>query len=159
MTPMFTPDSAPPFPVWAACAVLMCALAAAWLPPGRRDGARRARLLLAGGGAVTGRRGFEPPRWWRQFSAAVRARVTERFGRAWWCLPAALSLALLGRSWIPLAAGLWPCPSYAASCGAGRRCVRHAGGKPPQWSCARLSRASCGPADSQTEHYSPSTVR
>ncbi|WP_225841191.1 type II secretion system F family protein [Streptomyces albus] len=110
MTPMFTPDSAPPFPVWAACAVLMCALAAAWLPPGRRDGARRARLLLAGGGAVTGRRGFEPPRWWRQFSAAVRARVTERFGRAWWCLPAALSLALLGRSWIPLAAGFVAVP-------------------------------------------------
>ncbi|WSS42929.1 type II secretion system F family protein [Streptomyces sp. NBC_01187] len=100
-----------PTPVSSAYAAMACAGAAAWLMTGRDDGANRARLLLAGGGETAGpRRAFEPPGWLRDLAGGVRARLGGRLGHAWWCLPAAVLLAVLGRSWIPLIAGLVAVP-------------------------------------------------
>ncbi|WP_327325172.1 type II secretion system F family protein [Streptomyces sp. NBC_01210] len=79
-------------PVYAAA---VCAGAAAWLTVGREQGLRRARLLLAGGGPVE-----LPPRWSWQ-----RLRPVVRLWREWLCLPAALVLAVLGKSVLPLVAG------------------------------------------------------
>ncbi|MEU9009597.1 type II secretion system F family protein [Streptomyces sp. NPDC048479] len=79
-------------PVYAAT---VCAGAAAWLTVGREQGPRRARLLLAGGGPVE-----LPPRWsWQRLLPVVRLR------REWLCLPAALVIAVLGKSVLPLVAG------------------------------------------------------
>ncbi|MFF3458632.1 type II secretion system F family protein [Streptomyces sp. NPDC002730] len=76
-------------------AAAVCAGAAAWLTVGREQGLRRARLLLAGGGPVE-----LPPRWsWQRLLTVVRLR------REWLCLPAALVLAVLGKSVLPLVAG------------------------------------------------------
>lgn len=77
------------------CAAAVCAGAAAWLIAGRDQGMRRARLLLAGGGAVA-----EPPWWaWERVLPVVRLR------REWLCLPVALVVAVLGKSVLPLVAG------------------------------------------------------
>lgn len=79
-------------PVYAAA---VCAGAAAWLTVGRERGLRRARLLLAGAAPVK-----SPPRWsWQRLLPVVRLR------QEWLCLPAALVLAVLGKSVLPLAAG------------------------------------------------------
>jgi tight adherence protein B len=76
-------------------AAAVCAGALAWLAADSDRGLRRARLLLAGGGAVE-----VPPWWsWERVSAVVRLR------REWLCLPAALVLAVLGDSVLPLIAG------------------------------------------------------
>ncbi|MBO8194748.1 type II secretion system F family protein, partial [Streptomyces oryzae] len=105
-----------PSVAYAAYAAAVCAGAAAWLMTGRQDGTRRARLLLAAGGEAAVRRPpFEPPGWWHGAAAAVRGRLRggrlgERAGREWWCLPGGLLVALLGRSWIPLVAGLAAIP-------------------------------------------------
>ncbi|MBQ1121302.1 type II secretion system F family protein [Streptomyces sp. B15] len=100
-----------PAVAYAAYAAMVCAGAAAWLMTGRQNGVRRARLLLAGGGEAAARRSaFEPPGWWRQATAATRRRLGERAGPEWWCLPAGLLVALLGRSWIPLLAALAAVP-------------------------------------------------
>ncbi|MFI2372038.1 type II secretion system F family protein [Streptomyces sp. NPDC018833] len=77
------------------CAAAVCAGAAAWLITGQDQGLRRARLLLAGGGVVAG-----PPWWsWERVLPAVRPR------REWLCLPAALVVAVLGKSVVPLVVG------------------------------------------------------
>ncbi|MBT2367983.1 type II secretion system F family protein [Streptomyces sp. ISL-10] len=77
------------------CAAAVCAGAAAWLITGQDQGLRRARLLLADGGAVAG-----PPWWsWERVLLAVRPR------REWLCLPAALVVAVLGKSVVPLVVG------------------------------------------------------
>ncbi|MFI1367727.1 type II secretion system F family protein [Streptomyces griseochromogenes] len=80
-------------------ATVACLGAAAWLLGGRHYGARRARLLLAGGGVVTA----GPPSW----EQAVRElrRLWGRLGVEWWSLAAGLLLALLGASLIPVVAG------------------------------------------------------
>lgn len=77
------------------CAAAVCAGAAAWLITGHGQGPRRARLLLAGGGAVA-----EPP-WW----AWERLLPVVRLHREWLCLPVALLVAVLGKSVLPLLAG------------------------------------------------------
>ncbi len=76
-----------------------CLGTAAWLLAGQRAGARRARLLLAGGEPA----GSGPP---------GRARVTRAWGRVrgrlraeWWALAAGAVLALLGASVLPFVAG------------------------------------------------------
>lgn len=85
-------------PVFAAAA-LACALAAARLPGGWHSGARRARLLLAGGGAVdTG-----PPTGARILGELARLRA--RVPAEWWALAAGLLLAVLGTSVLPAVAG------------------------------------------------------
>ncbi|MGW0841035.1 type II secretion system F family protein [Streptomyces sp. NPDC002787] len=71
-----------------------CAGAAAWMAgDGRGAGVRRARLLLAGGGAVG------PPAWMR---AVGRVR---RLGAEWWAPVAGLVIAVLGASVLPVLAG------------------------------------------------------
>ncbi|MFE9384960.1 type II secretion system F family protein [Streptomyces sp. NPDC007025] len=95
----------------AAYAAAMCAGAAAWLLTGRHEGARRARLLLAGGAETSARRpAVALPDRWREATAAARARFAGRAGHEWWCLLAGVLVALLGRSWIPAPAGLAAVP-------------------------------------------------
>lgn len=77
-----------------------CAGAAAWLSDdGRRAGVRRARLLLAGGGAVG------PPPW-----ARVVGRV-RLLGAEWWAPVAGAVIAVLGASVLPVLAGAAAVPS------------------------------------------------
>ena len=79
-------------------AAMACAGIAAWLIGGRDSGARRARLLLAGGGAATG-----PPRWervlvdWRRLRGRMRPEL--------WSLVAGSVIAVLGASVLPLLLG------------------------------------------------------
>ncbi|MFD0316442.1 type II secretion system F family protein [Streptomyces flavalbus] len=80
-------------------AALVCAGAAAWLMGGWHSGARRARLLLAGGGAV----GTGPPGW-EWCTDAVR-RIRGRLRPEWWALVAGMVLGLLGASVVPVVAG------------------------------------------------------
>ncbi|MGW7403399.1 type II secretion system F family protein [Streptomyces sp. NPDC054833] len=80
-------------------AAVACAGAAVWLMGGRHREARRARLLLAGGGAV----GTGPPPW-EQAMGELR-RLRGRLQGEWWSLAAGLVLALLGASVIPVVAG------------------------------------------------------
>ncbi|MGW2562645.1 type II secretion system F family protein [Streptomyces sp. NPDC001514] len=82
------------------CAAV-CAGAAAWMRAGGDQGARRARLVLAGGGAVD-----LAPRWdWER-----RLRAVRRLRREWLCLPVALVLAVLGASVLPLVVGVIAVP-------------------------------------------------
>ncbi|MFF5029212.1 type II secretion system F family protein [Streptomyces collinus] len=80
-------------------AAVACVGVAVWMVGGRQQGARRARLLLADGGAVaTG-----PPSWERVFAELRELRA--RLGAEWWALAAGALLALLGSSPIPVVAG------------------------------------------------------
>ncbi|OSP42311.1 hypothetical protein B7767_16235, partial [Streptomyces sp. 13-12-16] len=71
-------------------AAVACLGTAAWLLGGGHAGARRARLLSAGGGAV----GSGPPGWLRMTRAWGRTR--GRLRAEWWSLAAGLVLAVLG---------------------------------------------------------------
>ncbi|WP_371547475.1 type II secretion system F family protein [Streptomyces sp. NBC_00554] len=81
-------------------AAMVCAGAAAWLMGGWNSGARRARLLVAGGGVV----GAGPPPWekalvgWRRLRGRLRAEG--------WSVVAGLVVALIGASVVPLFLGL-----------------------------------------------------
>lgn len=77
----------------------VCVAVAVWLFGERQRGARRARLLLAGGGAV----GTGPPRWGP--AAGELRRLRGRLRGEWWALGIGLLLALLGASAIPAVAG------------------------------------------------------
>ncbi|MEU9310319.1 type II secretion system F family protein [Streptomyces sp. NPDC048256] len=80
-------------------AAVACAGAAAWLMGGPYSGARRAQLLLAGGGVV----GSGPPPW-RQFTGELR-KLRGCWRPEWWAPVAGLILALLGGSVLPVVAG------------------------------------------------------
>jgi tight adherence protein B len=87
-------------------AAMACAGAAAWVMGGWDSGARRARLLCAGGGVVaTG-----PPTWerallgWRRLRGRLRAEG--------WSLVAGLLIALLGGSVLPLLLGAVAVPLF-----------------------------------------------
>ncbi|MFF3850055.1 type II secretion system F family protein [Streptomyces sp. NPDC002328] len=80
-------------------AALVCAGAAIWLWGGPYPAARRAQSLLAGGGAV----GAGPPSW-RELADELR-RVRGRWRPEWWAPVAAMALALLGGSVLPVVAG------------------------------------------------------
>ncbi|MBC2903990.1 type II secretion system F family protein [Streptomyces cupreus] len=80
-------------------AAVVCAGAALWLLGGRNVGARRARLLLAGGGVV----GAGPPAWQRAVGELRRIRGQLR--AEWWAVVAGIVLAVLGASVLPLLAG------------------------------------------------------
>ncbi|MFI9629863.1 type II secretion system F family protein [Streptomyces sp. NPDC052042] len=81
------------------CAAVLCLAVVAWSVVVRARGRRRARVLFVEGS-------LEPPmrlRWER-----TGARLRER--REWICLPAALTVAVLGQSVLPVAAGLAAVP-------------------------------------------------
>ncbi|GAB2736631.1 type II secretion system F family protein [Streptomyces bullii] len=80
-------------------AFVACLGAAVCLLGGQQSGARRARLLLAGGGAV----GSGPPAW-QQATDGLR-RIRGRLRAEWWALAAGLVLAVLGASVLPVVAG------------------------------------------------------
>ncbi|MGX1563678.1 type II secretion system F family protein [Streptomyces sp. NPDC055506] len=80
-------------------AAVACMGAAVWLSGERDSVARRARLLLAGGGAV----GCGPPGW-RRMSDGLR-RVRGRLRAEWWSPVAGLVLAVLGASALPVVLG------------------------------------------------------
>jgi tight adherence protein B len=80
-------------------AAVLCVGAAALLLGGWHSGARRAQLLLAGGGVV----GTGPPSW-REIAGWLR-RMRGRLGAEWWVLAAGLALAVLGASVLPVVAG------------------------------------------------------
>lgn len=75
-----------------------CLGVAVWLWGGR-SGARRARVLLAGGGVV----GAGPPLWQRLVGELRQLR--GRFGFEWWAAVAGLVIAVLGSSVLPVVAG------------------------------------------------------
>ncbi|MGW0184938.1 type II secretion system F family protein [Streptomyces sp. NPDC003362] len=83
----------------ATSAAVLCAGAAAWVIGGPHSGARRARLLFAGGGGV----GTGPPVPWRWAEALRRLRGRTR--AEWWAPVAGLVLAVLGSSVLPVIAG------------------------------------------------------
>ncbi len=76
-----------------------CLGMAVWLWGGRRSGARRAQVLLAGGGPA----GLGPPPW-RRLAGELR-RVRGRLGFEWGAAVAGLALAVLGASVLPVVAG------------------------------------------------------
>ncbi|WP_405826418.1 type II secretion system F family protein [Streptomyces sp. NBC_01390] len=77
----------------------VCVVSACWLLGGRYPGARRAELLLAGGGAV----GAGPPPWERAVGELRRLRAWLR--AEWWSVAVGLVVALLGASVVPALAG------------------------------------------------------
>ncbi|WP_416983501.1 type II secretion system F family protein [Streptomyces sp. T028] len=80
-------------------AAVTCAGAAAWLLGGPYSGARRAHLLLAGGGVA----GSGPPAW--QALALELRRLRARWRPEWWAPVAGAVLAVLGASVLPIVAG------------------------------------------------------
>ncbi|MFI7498995.1 type II secretion system F family protein [Streptomyces sp. NPDC049687] len=88
-------DVRPEVPMGAAVA---CLGAAAWLLGGPYSGARRAQLLLAGGGVVGG-----PPTW--QDMVLGLRRLRRRWRPEWWAPVVGLVLAVLGASVLPVLAG------------------------------------------------------
>ncbi|MGW0945872.1 type II secretion system F family protein [Streptomyces sp. NPDC002623] len=80
-------------------AAVACAGAAAWLMGGPYSGARRAQLLLAGGGVAD----CGPLPWWQPAEEVRRLRA--RWKPEWWAPVAGLVLALLGGSVLPVVAG------------------------------------------------------
>ncbi|GGZ85667.1 type II secretion system F family protein [Streptomyces echinoruber] len=86
-------------------AAAVCAGMAAWLTDGRHSGARRARLLLAGGGTA----GTGPSPWDRAVTELRRLRRPPR--PEWWAPAAGLVLTVLGTSWIPLLVGAAAVPA------------------------------------------------
>ncbi|MGW2517998.1 type II secretion system F family protein [Streptomyces sp. NPDC001617] len=80
-------------------AAVLCVGAVALMLGGWHSGARRAQLLLAGGGAV----GTGPPSW--QELAGQLRRIRGRLGAEWWALALGLVLAVLGASVVPVVAG------------------------------------------------------
>lgn len=88
-----------------AYAAMVCAGVAAWLLTGHRHGARRARLMFAGGDPAAAST-VPLPAWLRQWVERLHDRFRGPSVHAWWCLPGGAVLALLGDSWLPLCAGV-----------------------------------------------------
>ncbi|WP_030942436.1 type II secretion system F family protein [Streptomyces sp. NRRL S-646] len=78
---------------------VLCVGAAALLMGGWHSGARRAQLLLAGGGAVSA-----GPPCWREVAGGLR-RIRGRLRPEWWALAVGVVLTLLGASVLPVVAG------------------------------------------------------
>ncbi|MCL8013829.1 type II secretion system F family protein [Streptomyces sp. AS02] len=80
-------------------AAVVCLGAAVWMLGGPNSGARRAQLLLAGGGVA----GAGPPDW-RQLGGELR-RLRRRLRVEWWAPVVGLVLGVLGSSVLPVVAG------------------------------------------------------
>ncbi|MGW2716315.1 type II secretion system F family protein [Streptomyces sp. NPDC001492] len=78
---------------------VLCVGAAALLMGGWHSGARRAQLLLAGGGVVS----TGPPAW-REVAGGLR-RIRGRLRPEWWAAAVGAVLAVLGASVLPVVAG------------------------------------------------------
>ncbi|MFD5627111.1 type II secretion system F family protein [Streptomyces sp. NPDC127072] len=88
-------------------AAMACAGTAAWLMGGWDSGARRARLLSAGGGVV----GAGPPSWEKAFVGWRRLRGRLRVEA--WSVAVGLVIALIGASVVPLVLGVAGVPLFA----------------------------------------------
>ncbi|MFD7323641.1 type II secretion system F family protein [Streptomyces sp. NPDC059875] len=97
--------------VLAQSAAALCAGAAMWRLAERERGLRRARVVLAGVGAL-GAPGTPEASWRGRSLWAVGERwwAVVRGRRAWLCLPVAVVLALVGESPLPLVAGALAVP-------------------------------------------------
>ncbi|WP_419724029.1 type II secretion system F family protein [Streptomyces pratensis] len=117
-----------------AYAAAFCAGSAVWLAMMRGPGARRANVLF-----VDALR--EPRRPWNQGArlprACERLRESAKGRREWWCLPAALLIAVLGGSALPLAAG-------AAAVPLARRWMRRRAGRRERERAAAAVASLCG---------------
>lgn len=80
-------------------AAVVCGGVVAWLLAERQREVRRARLLLAGGGAVSA----GPPSWERTVGELRRLR--GRWRGEWWALAVGIVLALAAASVLPVLAG------------------------------------------------------
>ncbi|AZQ36431.1 hypothetical protein EJ357_25760 [Streptomyces cyaneochromogenes] len=80
-------------------AAVVCLGAAVWMLGGPNSGARRAQLLLAGGGVA----GAGPANW-RQLAGELR-RLRGRLRVEWWAPVVGLVLGVLGSSALPVVAG------------------------------------------------------
>ncbi|MFJ3909575.1 type II secretion system F family protein [Streptomyces vinaceus] len=147
--------AAVPVPLFAG---VLCAGTAAWALAGGDRVSRRARVVLAGGGAVVP----HGPVSWERLVVAVRVRAAR--WREWSCLGAGLVVALLGGSVIPLVAGAAAVPlvrrwlrvrrrerergaraaGVIALCGAAVGELR-AGAQPGQALTAAIRRTAAGP--------------
>ncbi|MEU9188255.1 type II secretion system F family protein [Streptomyces sp. NPDC048484] len=98
---------------------MACAGAAAWLMGGPGTGARRARLVCAGGAAA----GIGPPPWKGAVRIGERLRRLHRTRGEWWALVAGLVGGLLGASVVPVVLGALGVPLVrrARRAGAARR--------------------------------------
>ncbi|MGK5628021.1 type II secretion system F family protein [Streptomyces sp. URMC 123] len=94
-------------------AVVLCAGLAAWLLTDRDHAARRARLLLADGGAAA-HPGPALRDHWTRWTDALRRwwrrRIGDRLGWEALCLPAGAALGVLARSPLPLIGALVALP-------------------------------------------------
>ncbi|MEV7089425.1 type II secretion system F family protein [Streptomyces sp. NPDC093085] len=89
------------------CAAVLCAVAAVRLAVHHERGLRRARLMLASGGATRGPVPGAPP--WERLLPRLVERARE-MPREWLCLPAAVPPSLLGDSVLPLIGGALAVP-------------------------------------------------
>ncbi|MBQ0848177.1 type II secretion system F family protein [Streptomyces sp. BH-SS-21] len=80
---------------------VVCAAMAVWVMGGPGHGARRARLMCVGGGAV----GTGPPSWNRVLRTGARLRRLHRTRGEWWALIAGSAVGLLGASVVPVVLG------------------------------------------------------
>ncbi|MFF4708590.1 type II secretion system F family protein [Streptomyces sp. NPDC001297] len=80
-------------------AAVVCGGILAWLLAERQREVRRARLLLAGGGAMAA----GPPSW--EWTAGELRRLRAHWRGEWWALAAGIALALVAVSVIPVLAG------------------------------------------------------
>ncbi|MEU8928266.1 type II secretion system F family protein [Streptomyces sp. NPDC048409] len=80
-------------------AAVVCGGILAWLLAERQREVRRARLLLAGGGAMAA----GPPSW--AWTAGELRRLRAHWRGEWWALAAGIALALVAASVIPVLAG------------------------------------------------------
>ncbi|WP_031482624.1 type II secretion system F family protein [Streptomyces bicolor] len=80
-------------------AAVVCLGAAVWMLGGRNSGARRAQLLLAGGGVAGA-----GPSDWRHLAGELR-RLRGRLRAEWWAPTVGLLLGVLGSSVLPVVAG------------------------------------------------------
>lgn len=119
---------------YAAHAVALCAGSAVWLAMVRDPGVRRARVLFVDSRPES--------RWmWGRWPGLRKAlgRVTESAlgHREWWCVPAAVLLAVVGGSVLPLVAGAAAVPVI-------RRWLRRRAGAREAEKAADAVTALCG---------------
>ncbi|MFF0506806.1 type II secretion system F family protein [Streptomyces fimicarius] len=121
---------------YAAHAVALCAGSAVWLAMVRDPGARRARVLFVDAQPES-RRTWGRGRWPGLRKALGRVTESARGRREWWCVPAAVLLAVVGGSVLPLVAGAVAVPVI-------RRWLRRRAGAREAEKAAATVAALCG---------------